>query len=182
MTVKVLVKGQHENDRTSSQNFTIYGSPWTPQYGISAFQYAREEDIWTGTIPSNTDIVIVHGPPRLHLDRRDFHRAGCPYLAKEIGRVRPALVVFGHIHVSYGREDVVLDQVRQLFEDILCDWAGWEALAWVGFRVYLARARAFFGSRDAMLREANVTAFVNAAVVGGRKNELENQPIIVNLS
>ncbi|KAF2803603.1 uncharacterized protein BDZ99DRAFT_482015 [Mytilinidion resinicola] len=113
----------------SKKTLRIYGSPQTPQYGISAFQYPRDEDIWS--IPLDIDIVITHGPPRLHLGTRDFHRAGCPFLALEIAHIRPRLVVFGHIHVSYGREDVVLDGIRRRWEKITNQWAGWITLGFM---------------------------------------------------
>ena len=163
------------------KKIVVYGSPWTPQYGVSAFQHPREQDIWADRIPSNADIVITHGPPRLHLDTRDFYRAGCPFLAQEVARVRPQLVVFGHIHVSYGREDVVLDRVRRAYEEIFSGWAGWGALSWMAAGVLLARVRGFFSTREKMMRAERITTFVNAAVVGGMKNELRNQPIAVEL-
>lgn len=83
-----------------------------PQYGVSAFQYLREEDVWTDNILLNTEIVVVHGPLCFHLNRHDFHHTGCLLLGAEIARVKPCLVVFGHIHVAYEQEEVVLDQTR----------------------------------------------------------------------
>ncbi|OCK88518.1 phosphoesterase [Cenococcum geophilum 1.58] len=164
-----------------SRNLTIYGSPWTPQYGISAFQHPREQDNWTNRIPADSDIVVTHGPPRLHLDTRDFHHAGCPFLAQEIARVRPRIIVFGHIHASYGREDIVLNSVRWAYEEILTDWAGWEAMCRMGFGILLARIRAIFTTKEKMIKAEKITAFVNAAVVGGIENQLQNQPITVEL-
>ena len=108
-----------------SYKLTVFGTPWTPQYGISAFQYRPDdgEDHWATRFASlgnrRLDILVTHGPPKHHLDARDFRRAGCPYLAAEIARIRPRLVVFGHIHASYGREDVVLDGVQKGFEEVL---------------------------------------------------------------
>ncbi|KAH8698522.1 hypothetical protein BGW36DRAFT_376262 [Talaromyces proteolyticus] len=55
-------------------------------------------------------------PPHFHLDRRDFHRAGYPYLAEEIYHIQPRLSVFGHIHALHGREDVRLDSVQMAYE------------------------------------------------------------------
>lgn len=52
----------------SSRCLKIYGSPITPQYGISAFQLPRSEDPWTNRVPDDTDILITHGPPYKHLD------------------------------------------------------------------------------------------------------------------
>ena len=107
------------------RQLTIYGSPWTPQYTISAFQYSPDEDIWTGKIPLNSDIVVTHGPPRMHLDVPGFRHAGCPYLAREIFRVRPRLFLFGHIHASYGREDIILDEVRRAHDEIIGNRGDW---------------------------------------------------------
>jgi len=94
------------------RKLTIFGSPWTPQYGISAFQYRLDDiDHWaswfTALQSSKPDIVVTHGPPKHHLATCDIHRAGCPYLAHETSQLRPRLVVFGHVHASYGREDIV---------------------------------------------------------------------------
>lgn len=75
------------------RDITIYGSPLTPQYGISAFQYRPSEDVWSGRIPQNTDIVLTHGPPWGHLD--GWKKSGCAFLAREVARVRPRLVVYG---------------------------------------------------------------------------------------
>ena len=90
-----------------------YGSPYTPQHGLSAFQYHRDEDIWKNRVPRNTDIILTHGPARSHLD--GWKKSGCSFLQKEIMRVRPGLVVCGHIHVGYGKEERTYDRadVRQ---------------------------------------------------------------------
>lgn len=184
ITLYFAVDGQHHDHVSSkpeTRSLIVHGSPWTPQYGVSAFQHPREQDIWRNQIPTNADIVVTHGPPRLHLDTRDFYRAGCPFLAQEVARVRPRLVVFGHIHVSHGREDVVLDRVRRAYEDILNDRAGWGTMIWLATGVLLARLSSCFGSREKMITAARVTTFVNAAVVGGTKNELQNQSVIVEL-
>lgn len=69
--------------------------------------------------------MLIHGTPRFHLDGAGFRHAGCPHLAAELFRVRPRLVVFGHIHVSYGREDIILDKMRQAHDEILGNWEGW---------------------------------------------------------
>ncbi|KAL8786456.1 MAG: hypothetical protein Q9213_002772 [Squamulea squamosa] len=66
---------------------TVYGSPLTPQHGLSAFQHPRVQDVWTSTIPPNTDILLTHGPPWGHLD--GIKKSGCPFLAQEIARSRP---------------------------------------------------------------------------------------------
>jgi calcineurin-like phosphoesterase family protein len=91
----------------------IYGSPKTPQYGSSAFQVPPTQDVWSGKAPEETDILLTHGPPRNHLD--GGLRAGCINLAREVMRVRPRVVLFGHVHAGYGIEEVRLDRVRSLY-------------------------------------------------------------------
>ena len=156
----------HTSSSTSPQSqprrITIHGSPWTPQYGISAFQYppTTGSSLWNSQLshhPDYTpnppsaaaapgpgaalDILVTHGPPKLYLDRRDIHRAGCPYLLCEVARIRPRLHVFGHIHVAHGREDVVLDGVRQAHDDVQIGWGGWECVAWMVVLMVWARVK-----------------------------------------
>lgn len=172
----------HHQKRT----LTVYGTPWSPLLGSFPFQYPRNqaESFWTNRIPSETDIVVVHGPPRLHLDGNGTRHAGCPFLAREIGRVRPRLAVFGHIHEAYGREEVVLDDRGRYYEEItnhggkslrtsgLCG----RASAWVSDSL----ASFFAGGGDG--QRQGPTTFVNAAVVGGGfLNELRNPPVVVEV-
>lgn len=166
-----------------ARTISIYGSPLTPQYGISAFQYPPESpDMWHGKLSSrknNTDILITHGPPKLHLDKRDFHRAGCPYLSVEVARLQPRLHVFGHIHAAYGREELVLDGVQRAYEDVVVGWGGWATLGRMAALVALRSL--WWVGRGGRPVEGRGTTFVNAAVVGGRRNELVNEPVVVEL-
>ena len=165
------------------RKLTIFGSPWTPQYGVSAFQYRPDDEShWAvrfASLGPKPDIFVTHCPPKHHLDARDFHRAGCPYLAEELARFQPRLVVFGHIHASYGREDVVLDSVQRAFEEVMTGWAGWEKVGWMVALVLWARLKWLFGILGE--EEGKTTTFVNAAVVGGPKNELRNESVVVEL-
>jgi predicted phosphodiesterase len=173
--------GSRDPSQPETRRLTVFGSPWTPQHGTAAFQYrrGRTEDRWAHRIPSNADIVITHGPPRYHLDGRNSHHQGCPSLGRELIRVRPRLVVFGHIHISYGREDVVLDGIQRTYEAILNDWSRWEALVWMAMRVLGARISRCLRCRKGMGKE-KCTTFVNASAVGGTKHELRNRPIVVD--
>lgn len=165
------------------RHLSVFGSPWTPQYGVSAFQYRPDDhQHWSSrfsTLERRTDIVVTHGPPRLHLDTRGFHRAGCPYLAEEMSDIRPRLVVFGHIHASYGREDVVLDMAQRAYEDIMAGWAGWDAVVWMAMLVFWSRLKGLVTGRA--LNREDLTTFVNASVVGGPNNELRNPPIVLEM-
>lgn len=167
-----------------SRSLTIFGSPWTPQYGVSAFQYRPDEPHDWGSamarIPDlKPDIIVTHGPPQFHLDTQSFHRAGCPYLAEEVARIRPRMMVFGHIHVGYGREDIVLDRVQRAYEELMAGWAGWATV----FRmaVLVACSRLGWLLRGRQPGADKLTTFVNAAVVSGPANELQNVPIVVEL-
>lgn len=160
-----------DEDRT----LAIYGSPVTPLHGLSAFQHPIGEDIWTGTVPLDTDIVLTHGPPRSHLD--GVKKSGCSFLAKELVRVRPRLVVFGHIHVSYGLEERVYDRVGRAYEGIEGGWGGWaNLLGMLGavIRGWIVRGR--------WRREEGRTSFVNAAVVEGwEEYKVKNGAVVVKI-
>ncbi|CAJ2501612.1 Uu.00g044650.m01.CDS01 [Anthostomella pinea] len=116
----------HHNDNGEPRRLTVYGTPWTPRYGISAFQFHPDDDSYLDSLDSseaNPDIIVSQGPPRLHLDARDFRRAGCPHLSERVARMRPRLVVFGHIHVAHVREDAVMDGVQRGYEAAVNGWA-----------------------------------------------------------
>lgn len=159
----------------SDRNLRIYGSPLTPQYGLSAFQHLPSEDVWTEKVPIHTDIILTHGPPRGHLD--GFKKSGCAFLSQEVVRVRPGLVVYGHIHVGHGIEDMVYDRVWTKYEQILGQRGGWGCLvgmAWAIIWGYLI-------PRSWQQPERGTT-FVNAAVVEGWENHIvKNEAVVVQI-
>lgn len=163
-----------------TRSLMVFGSPWTPRYGISAFQYQPDSySHWAERLDSQTpDILVSHGPPKLHLDSQGVHQAGCPYLNEEITRIRPRLAVFGHIHASYGREDIVLDAIRSAYDEIIIGWGGWETVARMAVLVLWAKLKEFLGHGR---RREKTTAFVNASLVGGVNNELRNPPVVVEV-
>lgn len=59
-------------------------------------------DIWNW-IPSNTDVLITHGPPYGILDQRaQGGHLGSEPLKLKLEEIQPKLHCFGHIHESYG--------------------------------------------------------------------------------
>lgn len=90
------------------EGFRFYGSPWTPEFYSWAFMRPRGvplKKVWE-RIPSDTDVLVTHGPPQGGLDyvpRSQLH-VGCEDLAQAVERVRPAVHAFGHIHEGYGCE------------------------------------------------------------------------------
>ena len=88
----------------------IWGTPWTPWFNDWCFGAPREDkeletfmyDIFE-KVPTNTDILISHGPPYEILDlTNEYEHAGCRALRDAIDRINPALVVCGHIHEAMG--------------------------------------------------------------------------------
>lgn len=175
-SIQVDVEQSEHPITASPRTIKIYGSPYTIQYGLSAFQRPPDEDKWTKTIEKGTDIVVCHGPPNQHLDRQGVHNAGDPYLAHEIARIQPRLVIFGHIHVAYGREDLLLDKSVLIHDDILRHWAGWIGLAELAVRVSWCKLQWAVLGRERMMKRGRVTTLVNAAYGG-----LRNEPVVVDI-
>lgn len=90
---------------TSTHTLSVYGSPWSIQYGSWAFM-KQEKDMPSicEAIPIETDILITHGPPYKRGDEvhTDIH-VGSPSLLKQVQtRIKPRLHIFGHIHEDSG--------------------------------------------------------------------------------
>lgn len=83
----------------------IWGSPITPWFFDWAFNRHRGEAIrrhWD-LIPTNTDMLITHGPVMGILDKTIYGvHAGCEDLLKKVEEIKPAVHICGHIHEGYG--------------------------------------------------------------------------------
>ena len=84
----------------------IWGTPWQPEFHNWAFNLPRGEKLkekWD-MIPTNTDILITHGPPHGKLDYVPYSNmnVGCEELIKRVNEIKPKINVFGHIHEGYG--------------------------------------------------------------------------------
>ncbi len=86
-------------------SINIYGSPITPRFYDWAFNRDRGKNIqqhWK-LIPTDTDILITHGPPFGKLDATTNNlRTGCEDLLKVVEKIKPKYHIFGHIHEAYG--------------------------------------------------------------------------------
>jgi Icc-related predicted phosphoesterase len=101
------ISGVHylENDHIEIEGLKIWGSPHTPTFGNWSFMKhrAKLDKVWKH-IPEDTDIVVVHGPPKgiLDLSYNSDHTlefCGCSALKKRILNLpNLKLVCFGHIH------------------------------------------------------------------------------------
>ncbi|GAB7346427.1 hypothetical protein MBLNU457_5124t1 [Dothideomycetes sp. NU457] len=91
--------------------FRVFGSPYVPARGTDwAFSYPPDSPTATelcSQIPLDTDIVVTHTPPYNHCDQSPkWGTAGCKELRNALWRVRPKLVVCGHVHEARGAEVV----------------------------------------------------------------------------
>lgn len=93
-----------EDESVAVRGIPFYGSPWQPEYYDWAYNAPRADILtkWE-QIPSDTDVLVTHGPPLGRGDVTKGNRVGCVSLMKEVqSRVRPRLHVFGHIHEGRG--------------------------------------------------------------------------------
>ncbi len=88
------------------ENIKIWGSPITPNFFNLAFNSGRGESIakhWE-LIPSDTDILITHGPVFGKLDKtKRGENVGCEDLLNTIDKIKPKVHICGHIHEAYGQ-------------------------------------------------------------------------------
>ncbi|KAH7905117.1 metallophosphoesterase domain-containing protein 1 [Hygrophoropsis aurantiaca] len=171
----------------------VYGSPYTPKHGSWAFQYPRvspasysphahpyaeheSTSIWT-SIPPLTDILITHGPPSSHLD---LGRTGCYALLCALWRVRPQLHVFGHIHAARGVEHITWGRVQRVYEDVCAEKSGWGGLTKLVWWAVVGKVRLWLWGGD-NLQERERTTLVNAAAVGGMKDDQRRGAIVVEI-
>ena len=87
----------------------FYGSPWTPEFGGWSFALrgpTHAKNVWAN-IPQDTQVLITHGPAHGILDRTIYgDLAGCQELFLRICDVLPKVHIFGHIHETYGFQEV----------------------------------------------------------------------------
>jgi hypothetical protein len=105
--------------RRGGRKLHLYGAPEIPRIGGDsfAFEHDRETDVWSDTIPMETDVLVTHAPPKYHLDLPIAH--GCKFLLQQTWKVRPILHVFGHIHSAYGKETAHWDESQDAYERLL---------------------------------------------------------------
>ena len=98
-----------EDSECEINGIKFYGTPHQPPYHDWGFNRNDEErEKIFGEIPADSDVVICHGPIYQVLDKCVTGKeAGCQILRKNIlERIKPSLFVCGHIHESYGTENI----------------------------------------------------------------------------
>lgn len=93
------------DSRMEINGIKIWGSPIQPEFHNWAFNRKRGEEIkehWD-LIPSDTDILITHGPPYSILDKTiNLENVGCEELLTKVQSIKPKFHLFGHVHEGYG--------------------------------------------------------------------------------
>lgn len=95
-----------EDSGIQIENLYFWGSPYTPKFFNWSFGKNRGEEIlaYWNKIPSCTNVLITHGPPKNILDTTyKGHHVGCADLLNVLATLQNLkLHVFGHIHEAYG--------------------------------------------------------------------------------
>lgn len=108
---------------------TFAGFPWTPtiQNRDWAFSLQRSSPNWEHALdllPTDTDVLIAHGPPLGLLDSVGSRREGSSHLMRWMLTHGPRLTLCGHIHEQRGKRlryfDVAGNQ-RKIVNVSICD-------------------------------------------------------------
>jgi len=88
----------------------VWATPWSNRFMRWAFmKEPRDLEPFYAAIPGSTDILVSHQPPYGHgdrtfdLDSGQVQHVGSRELLVAIERVRPKIVICGHVHGGYGR-------------------------------------------------------------------------------
>ena len=125
-----------ENQATTIDGIKFYGSPITPTFGDWSFMKARAKThaVWEA-IPDDTDVLIVHGPPKgvrdLSFDRHgQLEMCGDLSLTKRCWALKDTLklVCFGHIHnmdgVDTNQGVSTYSRTKTVFSNAACVYDG----------------------------------------------------------
>ena len=97
-----------EDEYINIDGIGIYGSPWSPVFGMWAFMKQRNaelDEVWQ-KVPTDgsVDLLVTHSPRygRFDVSVRGNYNVGCEMLANRINDIHPKVHVFGHIHECGG--------------------------------------------------------------------------------
>ncbi|KAJ5455385.1 hypothetical protein N7475_010506 [Penicillium sp. IBT 31633x] len=182
-----LDEGIHHFTLSTGASFTLYASPYQPEFYNWAFAYPRSQDRYNpapqSPQPQNPipdypaiDILLTHGPPAGILDQvpPDLN-VGCEYLLRAARRARPRVHLFGHIHEGWGAQ-------RGAWDDAVEGGVRLESVS-TDAEEMLENRGAFCdvsAGAERPLRVGEETLFVNASV-NTVAYEARNAPWVVDL-
>lgn len=127
-----------QDSQATIKGLKIHGCPWQPWFHDWAFNARPDQMRYAaGLVPTDTDVLVMHGPPRGYGDRArryeqmpvhgacgparfSYENVGCPHLLSRVQLVsRLKLVVFGHIHSGHGR--FVIERPDQAHDTVLAN-------------------------------------------------------------
>jgi Icc-related predicted phosphoesterase len=86
----------------------FYGLSWSILYGQWAYMLPERElaNQWSN-IPSDTDVLVTHGPPYgLLYQNGHGNPCGSESLREKVMEIKPKLHCFGHIHESHSYDKI----------------------------------------------------------------------------
>ena len=86
-----------QNSGVTINGVKFYGVPMFMEYDITG-----EDKRVIAAIPSDTDVLITHQPPKGILDLDDDIHYGSEQLMQKVLEIKPKLHLFGHIHCANG--------------------------------------------------------------------------------
>eukprot|EP01084_Bolivina_argentea_P313024 542017_1 len=98
---------EHEYFEIKDIGLKLFATPYTPKF-VGGFQLMTDVEaaIKWKDIPSNIDVLISHGPPKSILDSTSRGDSiGDKVLSKELERIQPKAMIYGHVHASYGYQE-----------------------------------------------------------------------------
>jgi predicted phosphodiesterase len=165
---------------SNGARFTVYATPYQPEFCQWAFAYERTQDRFNPSAESppenpvpdfpNVDIMLTHGPPQGVRDLAYERNVGCEHLLRAVARARPLLHCFGHIHEGHGAQ--------------LVNWETQSSAGIIQDRSKELQDRGAYldvsSESEDPLRVGEETLFVNASVVTKSYRPL-NAPWLVDM-
>ena len=126
--VTYLEEGLHTFKLSNGSQFTLYASPYQPEFNDMAFNYKHEQDRFNDhsarhPVPDfpNVDIMMTHGPPKGVLDECKNGSVGCPHILRAAQRAHPRMHCLGHVHEGYGAGTVEWTPVPRVEKQALVE-------------------------------------------------------------